>query len=98
MEGQLGCAPPPNHKKTTAFMDTAASFSCYGEDAAVDDAEVQLPNKKLDTPSNVPIKTTRTKKNRMNKLPEPARIGFTVPHLPHNIISGAEIVDAGCTL
>ena len=35
---------------------------------------------------------------RMPKLSAPARVGFTLPGLPHNIISGAEIVDAGCKL
>ena len=79
-------------------MDTAALFTYLGEDAASKDAAVQLPNKKLDTPSTVPITTTRTRELLMNKLPHQAKTAFTVPCLPHNILAGAELVDAGCTL
>ena len=34
----------------------------------------------------------------MNKLPERARTGFTVEELPHNLLSGPELVDAGCSI
>ena len=34
----------------------------------------------------------------MNKLPQNAKTAFTVPKIPHNILAGAELVDAGCTL
>ena len=79
-------------------MDTAASFTCLDEEADADVAEIQLPNKLLDTPSNVPITTTKTRELKMKKLPPEARVGFSVRNLPHNILSGAELVDAGCKL
>ena len=34
----------------------------------------------------------------MKKLPPQARTAFQVPGIPHNILSGTEIVDARCTL
>ena len=67
-------------------------------DAACKDAAVQLPNKTLDTPAAVPIRTTRTKELLMNKLPPRARTTYEVPGIPHNIIAGAELVDAGCDI
>ena len=94
----MGRAAPPKPRKITAFLDTAASTTCMGEEAACDVAKTQLPNVKLDTPSNVPIKSRRTLEMRMKKLPQAARTAYEVLGLPHNIISGAELVDAGCTL
>ena len=79
-------------------MDTAASFTCLSDEADADVAKVQLPNKLLDTPSNVPITTTKTRELKMKKLPPAARVGFTVPNIPHNILAGAELVDAGCRI
>ena len=34
----------------------------------------------------------------MNKLPEEAKVSFEVPDLSHNLLSGPELADAGCTL
>ena len=62
------------------------------------DAKSQQKSKTLNTPSSVPIKTTRTRELLMNKLPEAAKVAFTVPGIPNNILAGAELVDAGCTL
>ena len=68
-------------------MDTAASVSCLGKEAAADRALIQLKNKQLDTPSAVPVSTTETMRLRMNKLPERARTAFTVEELPHNLLT-----------
>ena len=97
-ETVLGCEPPPNSKRRTCFLDTAASFTCIMEGTPCRDARVQQKSKTLDTPSSVPVRTTRTKELLMNKLPEAAKVAFTVPGIPNNILAGAELVDAGCTL
>ena len=34
----------------------------------------------------------------MNKLPEGAKVSFEVPELPHNLLSGPELADGGCTI
>ena len=97
-ESVFGCAPPPNKRQRTSFLDTAASVTCIMEGAPSKDAKIQRKNKLLDTPSNIPIRTTRTRELLMNKLPPPAKVAFTVPGIPHNILSGPELVDAGCAL
>ena len=55
-------------------------------------------NKLLGTPSNVPIETKEMRELRMNNLPPKAKTAFTVQDLPHNIMVGAELVDAGYKL
>ena len=75
-----------------------ASFTCLCDEADAKVAEKQLRNKLLDTPSNVPISTKKTMELKMNKLPPAAKVAFNVPALPHNILSGAELVDAGLKL
>ena len=69
-----------------------------GEEAKCNVAKIQNQNKELDTPAGVPIRTTKTLELEMTKLPSQARTAYKVPKLPHNIISGAELVDAGCQL
>ena len=41
--------------------------------------------------------TTDTLELVLSKLPEAARKALRVPDIPHNIIAGGELVDAGCS-
>jgi hypothetical protein len=93
-----GCTNPPNPRTTTAFLDTAASLSLLGRDAHCKLADVQEPNVSLGTPSKDSITTTETLELVLAKLPKAARRAFRVPDIPHNLIAGAELVDAGCGL
>ena len=42
--------------------------------------------------------TTKTSQLLFAELPKVARRAFRVPDIPHNLIAGAELVDAGCGL
>ena len=42
--------------------------------------------------------TTETLELQLSKLPEATRIAFRVLDIPHNLISGGELVDAGCSI
>jgi hypothetical protein len=52
----------------------------------------------LGTPSKDTIATTETLELLLAKLPKAARRAFRVPDIPHNLMAGAELVDAGCSL
>ena len=67
-----GCANPPDAKKDTAYLDSAASVSIVGKDANCKVADVQEPNIQLGTPSHVPIATTKTMELLLHKLPKKA--------------------------
>ena len=93
-----GCANPPNTKKDTAYLDSAASVSIVGKEANCKVADVQEPNIQLGTPSHVPIATTKTMELLLHKLPKKARRAFLVKDVPHNLVAVAELVDAGCSI
>ena len=42
--------------------------------------------------------TTETLELLLSKLPEAARKAFQVPEIPHNLIAGGELVNAGCSI
>ena len=56
------------------------------------------PNFTLHTPSHVPIYTSKTLELRMKKLPQKARKAFRVDDVPHNMVTVATLVDAGCSV
>ena len=80
------------------FLDTAASLTLLGRDAICKRAAVQEPNVTLGTPPKDNIVTTQTLELLLAKLPITARRAFRVPDIPHNLMAGAELVDAGCGL
>ena len=94
----LDCDTPACPNKNTAFLDSAASVSCMGKEANCPRAKTQVPNISLDTPSNVPIRTTETLELPMNKLPQAAKKAYRVGEIPHNIMAAAELCDAGCSV
>ena len=51
---------PPDPNKTTSYLDSAASVTIVRKDAVSAIAEVQEPNFSLNTPSQIPIFTTKT--------------------------------------
>ena len=79
-----GCANPPNTKRDTAYLDSAASVSTVGKEANCKVADVQEPNIQLGTPSHVPIRTSKTMELLLRKLPKKARRAFMVDDVPHN--------------
>ena len=93
-----GCANPPNPEEDTAYLDSAASFTILGKKAKCNTAAVQEPNIELGTPAHVPIRTTKTLKLLLHKLPKKARRAFLVEDIPHNLVAVAELVDAGCSV
>ena len=64
--------------------------------AAADVAQNQKPNFALNTPSHVPIHTSKTLELRLKKLPQKAREAFRVDNIPHNLVAVSTLVDAGC--
>ena len=50
----------------------------------------------MGTPSHVPIFTSQTLELKLKKLPPNARRAFRVKNAPHNLVSVAELADAGC--
>ena len=70
-------------------------MSVLGTAAAADVAQHQKPNFALNTPSHVPIHTSKTLELRLKKLPEKAREAFRVDDGPHNLVTVATLVDAG---
>ena len=58
-------------------------------------AEVQVPNVSLNTPSNVPIRTTETLELPMRKLTQAAKKAYRAKEIPHNIMVAAELCDKG---
>ena len=86
----------PNRE--TAYLDCDASFSILGRDAKCKISPTQLPNISLNTPSHVPITTTKTLELLLHKLPLQARKAFLVEDIPHNLVAVAELVDAGCSV
>ena len=92
-----GCTNPNNYKKSTAFLDSAASYTLCQENALVKIAEVQERNKVLGTPeAGSSMQTKKTIELNLPKLPKAARKGFTVPNLTNNLVSVAELADAEC--
>ena len=71
-------------------------MSVLGAAAAADVAQHQKPNFALNTPSHVPIHTSKTLELRLNRLPQKAREAFRVDNIPHNLVAVATLVDAGC--
>ena len=93
-----GCAGPPDPKRTTAYLDSGASATILSAAASADVAKIQKPNFALDTPSHVPIHTSKTLELRLKKLPEKAREAFRVDDVPHNLVAVATLVDVGCSV
>ena len=79
-------------------MDSAASASILRKGAACAIAKVQERNFSLNTPSQVPIFTTKTLELLLGKLPPEARKAFQVDDIPHNLVAVATLVDAGCSV
>ena len=61
-------------------------------------ADVQELNVSLGTPSKDKTTTTKTLELLLAKLPKAARRAFRVPDILHNLMAGAELVDARCGL
>ena len=93
-----GCAGPPDSKRTTAYLNSRASATVLNTAAAADAAKIQKPNFALNTPSHVPIHTSKTLELRLKKLPEKAQEAFRVDDVPHNLVTVATLVDAGCSV
>ena len=55
-----GCNNPPNVNNNTAFLDSEASLSLLGPNAACKRSEIQEPNRTLGTPSKQKIMSTET--------------------------------------
>ena len=79
-------------------MDCAAFFSILGKDAKYKIAQTQVSNIFLNTPSHVPITTTKTLELLLDKLPPKARKAFLVEDIPHNLVAVAKLMDAGCSV
>ena len=58
-------------------------------------AEVQKKNKTLGVPNGGSIDTTKTIALQIPHWPEKMKEGFLVPEIAHNLVSVAEICDAG---
>ena len=67
-----------------------------GNAANCDVATVQEPNFSLGTPAKVSIFTTKMLRLKLRKLLEKARKAFLVGGVPHNLMTVAELADAGC--
>ena len=61
-------------------------------------AEVQEQSKLLGTPNGSPMSTQKTIELLLPKWPAKARKGYTVPNITNNLVSVAELCDAGCTV
>jgi len=61
-------------------------------------AQEQKPNFSLNTPSHVPIHTSKTLELCLGRLPRKAREAFRVDDVPHNLVAVATLVDAGCSV
>ena len=92
-----GCTNPTDCKKTTAFIDSAASLTLLQQQAVCKLALVQERNKTLGTPNGSQMQTSKTIELLLPKLPLPARKGYIVPGITNNLVSVAELCDAGCT-
>ena len=93
-----GCTNPPDHKKSTAFLDLAASLTLLQTTAIYKIAAIQDRTKTLGTPNGNEMHTQKTIELLLPKLPQAARKGYTVPHLTNNLVSVAELCDVGCTV
>ena len=60
-------------------------------------AEVQDSNFSLNTPSHVPIVTTKILDLLIGKLPQEARKAFQLDVIPHNLVAVSTLVDEGCS-
>ena len=77
-----------------AYLDSGASETILSAAAAADVAKIKKPNFALNTPSHVPIHTSKTLELRLKKLPEKAREAFRMDDVPHNLVAVATLVDA----
>jgi len=93
-----GCTNPPDYKKSTAFLNSAALLTLLQTNAIYKIAAIQDQTKTLGTPNGNEMQTQKTIELLLPKLPQPARKGYTVPHLTNNLVSVAELCDAGCTV
>ena len=71
-----GCAGPPDPNRMTAYLDSAAFVSVLGAAAAAKLAQIQKPNFALNTPSHMPIYTSKTLELHLKKLPQKVREAF----------------------
>jgi hypothetical protein len=92
------CANPPNPNTTTNYLDCAVSMSIPGKEAACNMVPVQQPSISLNTPSHVPIHTTKSLLLKLKKLPIAARKAFLIRDILHNLVAVSELIDAGCSV
>ena len=61
-------------------------------------AEVQDPKFSINTPSHVPMFTTKILELFLSKLQPEARKVFQVDNIPHNLVAVASLVNTGCSV
>ena len=92
---ETGCANPPN-LDDTALIDTAASLSLLGIGATATESAKQLPGKCIIQPNGARMTTTKNLELLLTKLPKSARQAHRLPGIVNNLLSVAELCDAGC--
>ena len=90
-----GCANPAN-LDDTAPIDTAASLSLLGIGATATKSTEQLPGKCIIQPNGARMTTTKNLELLLTKLPKSSRQAHRLPGIINNLLSVAELCDAGC--
>ena len=82
----------------TALIDSAATISLLTSQAKASKASVQEPSKTVIIPDGKNLATTDTVLLNLPELPDAARRAFRLPSIMNNLLSVAELCDAGCTV
>ncbi|KAL7480576.1 hypothetical protein ACHAW6_006261 [Cyclotella cf. meneghiniana] len=90
-----GCANPPN-LNTTALLNTAANISLLTTNAPAPQDAITLPVKTIMQPSSDTFTTSGNPTLSLPKLPQSAKQAYCIPGLTNNLLSAANLADAGC--
>jgi hypothetical protein len=89
---------PPDPQNTTFYLDIAASALILRKGTACAISTVQEPNFSLNTPSHIPMFTTKPLELPLSKIHPKARKAFQVDNIPHNLVALVTLVNAECSV
>ena len=82
----------------TALIDSAATISLLTSHTTASKASAQEPSKTVIIPDGKNLATTDTVLLNLPELPDAARRAYRLPSIMNNLLSVAELCDAGCTV
>ncbi len=92
------CTNTTDYKKSTLFLNSAASLTLLQQEAVYKLAKVQELAKILGTPNGSPMRTRKTIELLLAKWAPKTRKGYTVPNIINILFSINKLCDVDCTV